>query len=155
VIYADMWAAIIDDVPPAVLFSLAATVIVVIFAFRGGRASLAVLSALLVGVAWMAGMPCPSALAPRRPPRPLGPLAIVAYTSGVNPADAVTLTLPHSMLPELPALARSLNDRMHALLERNTEGTLVETERAELETLVQVAQIVQILAMAAQGVKAA
>ena len=100
-------------------------------------------------------MPSPSALAPRPPPRPLGPSAIVASTSGVNPADAVTLTLPRSMLPELPALARSLNDRMHALLERNTEGTLVETERAELETLVQVAQIVQILAMAAQGVKAA
>ena len=73
----------------------------------------------------------------------------------MNPADAVTLTLPRSMLPELPALAKNLNDRMHELLERNTEGTLVETERAELETLVQVAQVVQILAMAAEGVKAA
>jgi len=73
----------------------------------------------------------------------------------MNPADAVTLTLPRSMLPELPALAKSLNDRMHELLERNTEGTLVETERAELETLVHVAQVVQILAMAAEGVKAA
>lgn len=73
----------------------------------------------------------------------------------MNPADAVTLTLPRSMLPELPALAKSLNDRMHELLERNPEGTLVETERAELETLVQVAQVVQILAMAAEGVKAA
>lgn len=56
VIYADMWAAIIDDVPPAVLFSFAATVLVVIIAFRGGRASLAVLAALLVGVGWMAGL---------------------------------------------------------------------------------------------------
>lgn len=73
----------------------------------------------------------------------------------MNPADAVTLTLPRSMLPELPVLAKSLNDRMHELLERNTEGTLVETERAELETLVQVAQVVQILAMAAEGVKKA
>lgn len=73
----------------------------------------------------------------------------------MNPADAVTLTLPRSMLPELPALAKSLNDRMHELLERNTEGTLVETERSELETLVQVAQVVQILALAAEGVKAA
>lgn len=73
----------------------------------------------------------------------------------MNPADAITLTLPRSMLPELPALAQSLNERMHELLERNTEGTLVETERAELETLVQVAQVVQILAMAAQDVKAA
>ena len=31
----------------------------------------------------------------------------------------------------------------------------IQTERAELETLVQVAQVVQILAMAAEGVKAA
>ena len=75
--------------------------------------------------------------------------------SAMNPADAVTLTLPRSMLPELPALAKSLNDRMHELLERNTEGTLVGTERAELETLVQVAQVVESLAMAAEGVKAA
>jgi predicted RND superfamily exporter protein len=56
VIYADMWAAIIDDVPPAVLFSLAATVLVVLVAFRGGRPAFAVLGALLVGVSWMAGL---------------------------------------------------------------------------------------------------
>jgi hypothetical protein len=56
VIYADMWAAIISDVPPAVLFSFAATVLVVIIAFRAGRASMAVLGALLVGVGWMAGL---------------------------------------------------------------------------------------------------
>jgi predicted RND superfamily exporter protein len=56
VIYADMWAAIIDDVPPAVLFSFAATLIVVIAAFRAGRASLAVVGALLVGVGWMVGL---------------------------------------------------------------------------------------------------
>jgi hypothetical protein len=56
VIYADMWAAIISDVPPAVLFSFAATVLVVIIAFRAGRASIAVLGALLVGVGWMAGL---------------------------------------------------------------------------------------------------
>jgi hypothetical protein len=73
----------------------------------------------------------------------------------MKPADAITLTLPRSMLPELPVLSQSLNDRMHELLERNTEGALAETERAELETLVQVAQVVQILAMAAEGAKAA
>lgn len=56
VIYADMWAAVIDDVPPAVMFSLAATMLVVVIAFRGGRAAFAVLGALLVGVAWMAGL---------------------------------------------------------------------------------------------------
>lgn len=55
VIYADMWAAVISDVPPAIGFSLAATVLVVVVAFRAGRAALAVLSSLLVGVAWMTG----------------------------------------------------------------------------------------------------
>jgi hypothetical protein len=56
VIYADMFAAVIDDVPPAVLFSFGATLLVVIVAFRAGRAALAVLAALLVGVGWMAGL---------------------------------------------------------------------------------------------------
>jgi uncharacterized protein len=56
VIYADMWAAIIDDVPRAVLFSLGATLLVVVVAFRGGRQALAVIAALLIGVAWMAGL---------------------------------------------------------------------------------------------------
>lgn len=56
VIYADMWAAIVDDVPSAVVFSLLATLLVVIIAFRGGRPALAVIAALLVGVAWMAGL---------------------------------------------------------------------------------------------------
>jgi hypothetical protein len=70
-------------------------------------------------------------------------------------ADAITLTFPRSILPELPVLAKGLNERMHALLERNAEGTLGETERAELETLVQMAQFAQILALAAGGAAAA
>jgi predicted RND superfamily exporter protein len=56
VIYADMWAAVIDDVPPAVAFSFAATLLVVIIAFRAGRAAGAVIAALLVGIGWMAGL---------------------------------------------------------------------------------------------------
>jgi hypothetical protein len=43
---------------------------------------------------------------------------------------------------------------MHALLERNTDGALNPTERGELETLVQMAQFAQVLAMAAQGTNA-
>jgi hypothetical protein len=69
----------------------------------------------------------------------------------ISTADAITLTIPRSIVPELPALSQDLNDRMHELLERNTEGTLDETERAELKTLVQMAQFAQILAMMTQG----
>ena len=56
VIYADMMAAVVDDVPPAVVFSFAATLLVVIIAFRAGRAAVAVIGGLLVGIGWMAGM---------------------------------------------------------------------------------------------------
>ena len=45
---------------------------------------------------------------------------------------------------------RSL-DRLHALLERNTDGGLSPVERSELETLVQMAQFGQILSMALRG----
>lgn len=66
------------------------------------------------------------------------------------PVETVVLTLPRALVPALPSLSRSLNDRMHALLERNTEGTLAPIEREELETLVEMAQFAQLLAMAAE-----
>jgi uncharacterized protein len=56
VIFADMMEAVKDDVPPAVVFSFFATVLVVIVAFRAGRAAIAVLAALLIGVCWMVGL---------------------------------------------------------------------------------------------------
>lgn len=55
VIYADMWAAIIHDVPPAILFSFGATVLVVLIAFRAGKSAAYVLASLLIGGAWMTG----------------------------------------------------------------------------------------------------
>jgi hypothetical protein len=55
VIYADMWAAVLHDIPRAVMVSLAAVVTVVLVAFRARRHALAVLGALLVGVGWMGG----------------------------------------------------------------------------------------------------
>jgi hypothetical protein len=66
-------------------------------------------------------------------------------------AENLVLTIPRAAVPALPALSRGLNDRMHALLERNTEGALTATEREELETLVEMAQFAQILAMAVHG----
>jgi hypothetical protein len=56
VIYADMWAAVIESVPHAVVFSLLATALAVVLAFRAGRASLLVVGSLLVGVAWLAAL---------------------------------------------------------------------------------------------------
>ena len=64
--------------------------------------------------------------------------------------DSVTLTLPRSAVGDVVSLAATLNDRMHELLERNTDGALSATERAELETLVQMAQFAQVISTALQ-----
>jgi hypothetical protein len=66
-------------------------------------------------------------------------------------AETLVLTIPRAIVSELPALSQGLSDRMHALLERNTEGALSAPEREELETLVEMAQFAQILVMAAQA----
>lgn len=55
VIYADIWAAVLSDIPPAITVSLLLTCLVVAIAFRFGRPALAVIGALLVGIAWFAG----------------------------------------------------------------------------------------------------
>ncbi len=65
-------------------------------------------------------------------------------------AEAVTFTLPRSALRDVVALSATLLDRMHGLLERNTEGTLSAVEREELDTLVQMAQFEQIVSTALQ-----
>ena len=56
VIFADMWAAVIADVPYAVLYSFAATVLVIVIAFRRGIPAFLVLGALLVGIGWMGAL---------------------------------------------------------------------------------------------------
>lgn len=68
--------------------------------------------------------------------------------------ETIVVTIPRAMVPELPSLSRGLIDRMHDLLERNTEGILTAVEREELETLVEMAQFAQILTMAVQGMTA-
>jgi uncharacterized protein len=56
VIYADMWQAILSDVPKAVAVSFAGTLCVIAVAFwRRRGAILSVMLALLVGVFWMSG----------------------------------------------------------------------------------------------------
>ncbi len=55
VIYADIWAAVISDVPKAVSLSLLLTLVVVALCFRQKRAAAIVMASLLVGIAWMSG----------------------------------------------------------------------------------------------------
>lgn len=56
VIYADMWSAILDDVPPAIVCSFGATLLAVLIAFRRGRPALYVLVSLAAGITWMAAL---------------------------------------------------------------------------------------------------
>lgn len=70
-----------------------------------------------------------------------------------TPADAITLTVPRSAVPDFRALSGSLLDRMHELLERNTDGTLDAVEREQLETLVEMAQFSQLVSSALDPVK--
>jgi hypothetical protein len=65
-------------------------------------------------------------------------------------ADPVTLTLPASVAGAIPSMAQRLVDRMHELLERNTDGQLTTHERYELESLVDIAQVAQVFAAAVQ-----
>jgi hypothetical protein len=66
------------------------------------------------------------------------------------PAEPVTLTLPASVASAIPAMAQRLVDRLHELLERNTDGQLTDNERQELESLVDMAQFAQVFAAAVQ-----
>jgi hypothetical protein len=63
-------------------------------------------------------------------------------------ADAVTFSVPRSLVSEVVRLSEELTDRMHDLLERNTDGRLNPTERAELDTLVRMSEFGQIVSMA-------
>jgi len=56
VIYADMWNAILHDVPRAVVVSFLATLVIVALAFRNARTSAQIILTLLVGVSWTVGV---------------------------------------------------------------------------------------------------
>ncbi len=68
-----------------------------------------------------------------------------------SPSDSIVLRLPRSAIGVLPSLSTDLLGRMHSLLERNTDGDLNEMERSELDTLVQMAQFAQLLAIASEA----
>ena len=62
--------------------------------------------------------------------------------------DTVSLTMTRKMAANLVNGSPRLADRMHLLLERNTDGLLNPTEQAELESLIDVAQVKQLIALA-------
>ena len=64
--------------------------------------------------------------------------------------DTLTLKFPRSAVGEITSISASLLDRMHSLLERNSEGKLSRIERKELETLVKMAQFAQLISTAMQ-----
>lgn len=67
--------------------------------------------------------------------------------------DQVTLTFPKAAVNGVSEISADLLDRMHALLERNTDGSLSAIEKAELETLVRMTQFSELLSSALQTQK--
>lgn len=63
----------------------------------------------------------------------------------IAPADPITLTVPRTLADSLLMLTADLQERMHALLERNTDGALSADEKSELTALVHVAEFEQIV----------
>ena len=66
----------------------------------------------------------------------------------ISATDPVTFSVPRTVLADIVHLSADLTDRMHDLLERNTDGQLSPIERQELEMLVRVAEFGQIVSMA-------
>ncbi|MGN6367066.1 MAG: hypothetical protein ACTHN5_02275 [Phycisphaerae bacterium] len=68
----------------------------------------------------------------------------------VQNADPITFSVPRAVLSDIARLTQNFNDRMHELLERNTDGTLTPQESAELQSLVRMAEFGQIVDAALQ-----
>ena len=68
----------------------------------------------------------------------------------IQSADPITFSVPRKVLSDIVELSAELTDRMHELLEKNTDGQLGPTERSELETLIRMAEFGQIVSMALQ-----
>jgi hypothetical protein len=64
----------------------------------------------------------------------------------VQATDPVTISVPRKILASIVELSSEMTDRMHQLLEKNTDGDLGAHEKAELESLVRIAELGQITA---------
>jgi hypothetical protein len=67
--------------------------------------------------------------------------------------DNVTVTIPRPLLAGLARVTASLTERMHELLEKNTENIISEAEKKELESLVRLSQLDQIVTLALHSSK--
>jgi hypothetical protein len=65
----------------------------------------------------------------------------------IQAADPITVSVPRGLLSDIVQLSTDLTDRMHDLLERNTDGKLGFNEKAELEKLVRMAEFGQIVSI--------
>lgn len=65
-------------------------------------------------------------------------------------ADPIIISVPRAVLSDMSHMPSDLLDRMHELLERNTDGTLNPTESAELKAIVRMAQLSEIASLALQ-----
>lgn len=65
--------------------------------------------------------------------------------------DLVPFSIPRVLLTDIMELSAEMTDRMHELLERNTDGALSSSEKVELEGLVRIAEFGQIVSMALQS----
>lgn len=68
-------------------------------------------------------------------------------------SEEITIRVPREAAEGIPTLSAELSERMHALLERNTDGHLSSIERAELETLVRMSQFADLFSMILRGAK--
>ena len=64
--------------------------------------------------------------------------------------DLVTISLPREVWKEISHASPEMIERLHVLLERNTDGRLTSTERAELRVLIRIAEVCQIISQALQ-----
>lgn len=81
-------------------------------------------------------------------PSPAGRTLTLMTTTMGQAGDALTLTVPRSAVGGVVELSAALLDRMHELLERNTDGALSAVEQQQLETLVLMAQFGQLVSTA-------
>jgi hypothetical protein len=69
----------------------------------------------------------------------------------IDTHDSIVISVPRKIAADVSRMSDDLAVRMHDLLERNTDGALSATERAELETLVRIAEFGQLVSLAIEA----